>query len=146
MTHRKAINRKEAGFTLLEMLIVIGIIALLAALATPQLLKYFGRAKADTAQTQLTYIANALDFYFLDVGAFPAKAEGLDSLMNRPVSATTWDGPYLKNETGLIDPWGNAYIYEHNSNGLPVIKSMGADGIPGGDGNNTDLSVSPSTY
>jgi len=146
MTHRKATTHKEAGFTLLEMLIVIGIIALLAALATPQLLKYFGRAKADTAQTQLTYIANALDFYFLDVGTFPSNGEGLGSLISRPTSATTWDGPYLKNETGLIDPWGNAYIYEHDSTGLPVIKSMGSDGVPGGEGDNSDLSVSPSSY
>lgn len=146
MTYRKLISDNDEGFTLLEMLIVIGIIALLAALATPQLLKYLGRAKAETAQTQMTYIANALDFYYLDVGAFPSKSEGLKSLIARPAGVATWDGPYLKNETGLTDPWGAAYTYDVSGNALPTIGSMGADGAPGGEGDNADLTARPSAF
>lgn len=146
MRFRKSTPPNERGFTLLEMLIVIGIIALLAALTTPQVLKYLGRAKADTAQTQLSYLANALDLYYLDVGSFPSNAEGLKSLIERPSTANNWDGPYLKNDTGLIDPWGQAYSYVYSAGGLPIISSLGADGISGGEGNNSDLSVTPSAF
>lgn len=146
MTDRKPISNNEVGFTLLEMLIVIGIIALLAALTTPQLLKYLGRAKADTAQTQLIYLANALDFYYLDVGSFPTTSEGLESLLEKPASAATWDGPYLKNKVGLIDPWGTPYAYEYSGTALPKISSLGADGIAGGEGDSKDLAATPSEF
>lgn len=146
MADCKTKPESEAGFTLLEMLIVIAIIALLAALTTPQLLKYLGRAKADTAQTQLQYLSNALDFYFLDVGSFPSTNQGLESMLADPGNVANWDGPYLKGEAGLIDPWGKPYSYQYTAGSSPVLGTLGADGVVGGEGQDSDLTASPSEF
>ncbi len=130
----------EAGVTLIEMLIVLAIIALVATLVAPRVVGYLGRAKSDIAATQLANVAAALDFYSLDVGVYPSEAEGLKALVDRPSGNVRWLGPYLKDEKGLVDPWGRPYLYELVAgNRSFIVSTLGADGQVGGDGEDADI-------
>lgn len=104
---------RQAGFSLVELLVVLVILGLLAALATPQVLKYLGRAKVDTARIEMKNMATALDFFLLDVGRYPTQQEGLQALVTNPAGLAPWRGPYLKtNALGPpLDPWGHPYQY-----------------------------------
>src|SRR5688572_11136784 len=93
--------RQIEGFTLIEMLVVLGIIALLATLVAPQVIRYLSKAKTDTAATQLRNIEGAIELYFLDTGQYPPANDGLETLLSRPADSTAWNGPYLKNRDGL---------------------------------------------
>lgn len=127
------------GFTLIEMLVVIAIIAMLAGLVGPAVMNKLGGAKVKTAAIQIADLDKALEMYKLDVGRYPTNAEGLQALVQRPGSATGWDGPYLKGSLPA-DPWGNAYRYANpGPNGGIEILSLGADNAPGGDGENSDV-------
>ena len=132
---------REAGFTLLELLIVLAILALIAALAVPQIFGVFGRAQADVAKLQLDALTGTLGFYRLDVGRYPTEEEGLASLINRPDGVSRWAGPYLSNPDSLTDPWGNPYVYRVRSGQVELV-SYGADGQEGGEGENTDIKKS----
>jgi general secretion pathway protein G len=130
------------GFTLIEMLVVLGIIALLATLVAPQVVKYLGKAKSDTATAQLKNLQGAIELYFLDTGQYPSSKEGLTGLFAAPEGLVTWNGPYLKNREGLIDPWGKPYIYvTPGKNGQYDLLSLGLDAEAGGEGENKDISV-----
>jgi general secretion pathway protein G len=132
----------EAGFTLLELLVVIVIIGLLAGLVVPRYFDTIGKSKAKVARAQMDSFEKALEQYRLDVGALPATAQGLQSLMVAPTGATKWQGPYLKKAVPA-DPWGNPYIYKLSSSGKDAeILSLGADGQPGGEGEAADISLS----
>jgi general secretion pathway protein G len=128
----------QAGFTLVEMLVVLAIIALITTLVAPQILRYLGSAKVDTAQAQIRSIGSALELYFIDVGSYPTTEEGLSALSIAPASATRWNGPYLKGADMLSDPWGRSYIYRNEGAEISV-RSLGRDGKEGGVGLDADI-------
>lgn len=131
---------KHNGFTLIELLVVLVILTLLASLVGPRVLDQLGGAKAKSAKLQISEIEQALDLYKLDVGRYPTDAEGLQGLVQKPATATGWNGPYLKK--GLpSDPWGTQFVYKSSGrNGAPEIVSFGSDGKAGGEGEATDIS------
>jgi general secretion pathway protein G len=126
--------RKDGGFTLLELLVVLAIMALLAAIVAPQVLRYLGSSRTQTARVQIQNVVGALELYRLDVGHYPTDADGLKALMVAPQTAPGWNGPYLQRETALIDPWGNPYHYVvPGKHGEVDVYSLGSDNVAGGD-------------
>jgi len=129
-----------AGFTLLELLVVLAILALLAGLVAPRVLNQLAGAKSDTAKIQINNIETALDLYRLDMGHYPAQSEGLDGLILAPADTPQWRGPYLSKKEGLVDPWGAPYGYRVPGEGREFdIYSLGADKAEGGEGENRDV-------
>ncbi len=127
------------GFTLTELLVVLVIIGLLAALVGPVLYQRINPAKQSVARAQIESFMTALDSYFLDTGKFPTSQQGLGALRNRPEGEAKWNGPYLKKEIPA-DPWGNAFVYHvPGRNGGYEVISYGADGKEGGEGDNADV-------
>ncbi|EMG39088.1 general secretion pathway protein G [Desulfocurvibacter africanus PCS] len=136
LLHRRA---RQGGFTLIEILIVVFIIGLLAALVGPQLFKRVGGAKQKMARTQIEVLGTALDTYRLDVGQYPSSEQGLTALVTQPGDVQTWDGPYLRKEVPA-DPWGSQYIYRSpGEHGEYDLLSLGADKAEGGEGENQDV-------
>lgn len=132
-------TRWSRGFTLTELLIVLVIVGLLAALVGPTLYQRINPAKQSVARAQMENFMTALDSYFLDNGSFPAPQQGLGALRNKPEGAAKWNGPYLKKEIPA-DPWGNPFVYRSpGRNGGYEIVSYGADGKEGGEGDNADI-------
>jgi general secretion pathway protein G len=124
---RTASRDCEAGFTLVEMLVVITIIGLVMALVGPRVLGYLGDSKVKAAKIQIESFAAALDLYYLDNGAYPPANEGLTALVQRPSSAAAWNGPYLRTGSVPVDPWGHPYIYKVPGDHAPYeIDSYGA--------------------
>ena len=138
------LKRQQAahGFTLLELMVVLAILALLGGLVGPKVLDYLGKAKSRTAIVQIAELEKTLDNFKLDVGRYPTTEEGLDALVKRPASANLWSGPYIKEVPK--DPWNNPYKYANpGAGGGGEILSLGADGIAGGDGENADIRNKP---
>lgn len=132
-------QRSVAGFTMMELLIVLVIIGLLAALVGPTLYKRIKPAKQAVAQAQLQNFMTAMDGFFVDVGRYPHTHEGLAVLRERPERDQGWDGPYLSREIPL-DPWGAAFQYiSPGRSGGYEIYSYGADGREGGEGEDQDI-------
>jgi general secretion pathway protein G len=137
----RSTDEPEAGFTLVELLVVLAILGLLVAIAAPQVMRQLGGAKSETAGIQVEKLGGVLDLYRLEVGVYPSTSEGLNALVDRPVSVPTWNGPYLKNSASLTDPWGRPYQYRSpGEHGSYDLWTLGADGKPGGDGENRDVS------
>lgn len=127
------------GFTLTELLIVLVILGLLAALVGPVLYQRINPAKQSVARAQIENFMSALDSYFLDVGSFPPAQQGLAALRIRPEGVAKWNGPYLKKEVPT-DPWGNPFVYRSpGRNGGYEIVALGADGKEGGENDNADI-------
>ena len=134
----------EEGFTLMEMLVVLVVIGLIAAVAIPQVMKLLGGAKAKAARIQLQTVQNGLSYFELDVGRFPSDSEGLQALMTAPATASAWSGPYVRNQKQLIDPWGRPLIYKAEARGKPyILETFGADGKEGGNGDDVDIVAEP---
>ncbi len=129
----------DEGYTLTEMLVVIVIISLIAAVLTPSLLGQLARARAKTAVLQIESTATSLSLFRDDVGRYPTAEEGLKALVENPGSASGWLGPYLKSDKAMNDPWGHALVYTVNSDGSVVVTCLGADDKPGGTGVNADI-------
>jgi general secretion pathway protein G len=131
---------RQAGFTLIEMMVVMVIIGLLMALVGPRFIRQEEKAKVKAARAQIELLGTALDTFRLDVGRYPSSQEGLAALRQRPFGTDRWDGPYLKKELPK-DPWDRPYYYRSpGEGGRPYdLVSFGSDGAPGGDGDNRDL-------
>lgn len=139
----EAINarrRLQRGFTLIELLVVLAILGLLAALATPQIVKYLGKAKTETARIEIKNIGSALDLFLIDNGRYPSQQEGLGALIDNPGNLPSWHGPYLKTKGAPVDPWGRGYQYRApGQHGDYDLFTLGADNAPGGTGENEDV-------
>jgi general secretion pathway protein G len=133
---------RQGGFTLIEIMVVMAIIAMLAAMVGPRLIRQQEKAAIKAAQGQVAQLSTALDTFRLDMGRYPSTQEGLQALMQPPSGATRWDGPYLSKSVMPMDPWDNAYQYRApGGGGRPYdLFSFGADGAPGGDGDGRDIS------
>jgi general secretion pathway protein G len=143
-TKRRPRSWGRGGFTLIEILVVIAVIAMLAALVAPNVFQHVGTAKDATARSQIELLGAALDAYRLDNGRYPSTDQGLQALAEQPTIQplpSNWRGPYLRKAVPL-DPWGFPYIYlcpgEANPRGYDLI-SLGADGEPGGVEEDADI-------
>lgn len=139
MTHLQRTMKTRApatGFTLIEILVVMAIIAMLAVMVAPNIFNQQAGARRDAALSQISTLAAALDTYRLDVGEYPQTLEGL---MENDSDRAAWNGPYLRRAVPQ-DPWGNDYVYEADGQQFTLM-SYGADGERGGEGNDADISL-----
>lgn len=138
-THKHSMSRqRQKGFSLIELLIVMVILGLLASLVGPKMFGKLGKAKRQTAKTQIEMIMAGLDSYRLDVGQYPTQQEGLEALFTNPGN-DKWSGPYLKKAVPN-DPWDNPYHYQNpGEHGEVDVYSYGLDNQPGGDDENADV-------
>lgn len=138
--HFRLARRAEQGFTLVEILVVITIIAIVMSLVGPRVLNYLGESKVKAAKIQIESLSSALDLYFLDVGQYPSNSEGLTVLVQRSGGASNWNGPYLRGNAVPNDPWGRPYIYRSPGRQAAFdILSYGNDGQEGGTGAASDI-------
>jgi general secretion pathway protein G len=129
----------SAGFTLIELIVVVVIIGLLAGLVLPQFIRQEEKAKLKATRAQIELLGTALDTFRLDIGRYPTSEEGLQALRQKPATLDRWDGPYIKKELPE-DPWGKPYVYKSPGDHGPYdIISYAADGVPGGEGDNRDI-------
>jgi general secretion pathway protein G len=139
---RKARRAAERGFTLVELLVVLAILGLLIALVAPALIRQLGSAKHKIAQQSVERLSGILDLYRLDVGVYPTSSQGLAALSENAGNVSGWNGPYIKDAAGAIDPWGRPFEYRSPSDrpghSFDII-SLGADGKTGGDGEDADI-------
>ncbi len=138
--HRRRTNlRINAGFTLMELLVVLAILGLLMSLVGPRVLNQLGGAKVKTAAIQIKDLEQSLEMYKLDTGRYPSTDQGLAALNKKPGNASGWNGPYLKSDVPL-DPWKREYHYKFpGDHGELDIFSYGQNGSPGGEGEDTDV-------
>jgi general secretion pathway protein G len=133
-------NHNQTGFTLLEMLVVIGIIGMLAGIVGPKVMKYRTDSQIKAAKVQIEGLASTLDMYKLDVGSYPSGDQGLEALIESPDGAQRWNGPYLQKSKVPLDPWNNEYKYKSpGEHGKFDIVSLGPDGKEGGEGEDKDI-------
>lgn len=135
---------RNKGFTLLELLVVMVIIGLLTSIVGPRYFNKLGDSEVKAAKAQMNAFGQALDVYRLDNGTYPDQQSGLNALVVAPQSGSAkWKGPYLKKSIPR-DPWDNPYIYRAPGDHAQFdLISYGADGRPGGSGDNTDLVENP---
>jgi len=139
-TPKEKRRRRQRGMTLVELLVVLLIIALIAAFAVPRVMNYLGGARHDAAGIQIERLGGILDLYRLDMGRYPSTDEGLQALIEAPVQAERWNGPYVKKAESLIDPWGKPYEYRApGDHGDYDLFTLGADDAEGGDGEDADV-------
>jgi len=132
--------RNQNGMTMIEIMVVMIIIGLLAALVAPRMFGKLGTAKTNAAFAQIEMLGTALDSFRLDVGRYPTSSEGLEALLSPVSDADEWNGPYLKKNEIPEDPWNVAYIYESPGNhGDYDLSSLGADKSEGGEGEDRDV-------
>ena len=132
----RRVARRTAGFTLVEMLVVLAIIGLLVGLVAPRVFGQLAEAKVRTAHIQIESFKNALDLFYLDAGRYPTTQEGLQALNTRPANVAGWGGPYVKGSAMPKDPWNHPYGYKApGGNGRPY--DITSDG-PGGKGGEPD--------
>lgn len=133
---RIGVSPAERGFTLVELLLVLVILALIAGLVLPGIIGKAEGAKAKAAASQVSRISMAVESYYLDTGVTP---ESLQQLVDDSGGSSGWNGPYVK-ASSLKDPWGREYEYNYpGEHGDFDIFTLGADGQPGGEGKNADI-------
>ena len=138
-SNRSVRRSNSRGFTLVEVLVVITIIALIMSLVGPRVLNYLADSKVKAARIQIESLASAVELYYLDTGQYPSTAQGLGSLTRR-TDVVGWSGPYLKGNEVPNDPWGKPYVYRMpGQRGTYEILSYGADGQEGGAGAAADV-------
>lgn len=131
--------RYQAGFSLTELLVALAILALIMGVAAPRIIGYLGTSKVKTAQIQIEQFDAALELFLLDVGRYPTQEEGLDVLIRNVSDDPLWAGPYVNKRSTPLDPWGRPYFYDPVFENGPVVFSLGADGVEGGEGDNADV-------
>lgn len=130
----------QAGFTLVELLVVLVILVLLASLVGPRVVGYLGSSRAKAAKIQIESLSSALELYRIDNGRYPSTDEGLKALVEPPAGAGAWRGPYLTKKDVPTDPWSRPYNYRSPGQHGPFdIFSLGADNQSGGSGENEDI-------
>jgi general secretion pathway protein G len=133
-------TQDQRGFTLLELMVVLLILALLASIAAPRITKYLKKAKAETAKIQVDSLGAAVESFHLDMGRFPTTEEGLAALIDKPADSAAWDGPYIKKRESLKDPWGHAYLYRVPGQQSEFdIYTLGSDQREGGEADARDI-------
>jgi general secretion pathway protein G len=140
--HRRSAPRlrADAGFTLVELLVVLAIIVLLAGIVAPQVLRYLGSARSEAASAQIRNIESALELFYIDNHRYPTDEEGLAVLSEAPPElAGRWNGPYLKSADALRDPWGRPYLYRTQGDSVQIV-TLGRDGAAEGTGEDRDIS------
>ena len=141
---RKHTARAKAGlsgYTLTEMLVVIAIIGVIAAVVIPETIGQLGKAQSRAAKLKLQSIAAALELYQGDTGQYPPAQDGVAALMAPPSGVQNWNGPYLHTKDQLVDPWGHPFHYAVTTTGV-AVSTLGADNKAGGDGADKDITVS----
>ncbi len=132
---------RQAGFTLVEMLVVLAIIGLIVGIAAPRVFNQLAGAKVRTAKVQIESLKSALDLFFLDTGRYPTTNEGLAVLIVRPSNTSNWNGPYVKSSAVPHDPWNRDYVYQspgRDGRSYEIV-SLGADGRDGGSDGAADI-------
>lgn len=131
---------QQAGFTLIEIMVVIIILGLLGAVVGPRLLGNVGKANTDTTKLQIANLSAALDLYYLEVGDYPTTDQGLEALISAPQDVPSWNGPYLKKRKVPADAWKRPFVYRApGEQGAYDLFSLGKDGTEGGEGENADI-------
>ncbi len=133
-------NRAERGFSLMELIVVLVILGLLAAVVGPRIFGKFFQAKRDIAKIQISEFEGALNLFNFQVGRYPTTSEGLEALIHNSGNIQSWNGPYLKKEVVPPDPWQRPYVYRSpGQHGEYDLFSYGPDGVEGGEGENADI-------
>lgn len=137
-------SKRYNGFTLLELMVVLLILALIATIAAPQVTKHLRKAKMETAKIQVDALSAAVDSFNIDTGRFPTNEEALKALVEKPAGLPAWDGPYIKKKESLIDPWGEPYKYRipGSSSREYDVYTFGSDRKEGGEGDSSDVGAS----
>ena len=142
--HKRIDNRRDrdGGFTLVELLVVLVILGLVTSLVGPRVLGYLTDARSRTVELQINGFSAALDLFYLDVGRYPSRSEGLDVLVEQKTRIPGWNGPYLQQGKIPVDPWGKPYRYEEpGTDGRYKITSPGAEGYSTGGGDEAALAI-----
>jgi len=135
----KKVKNAQRGFSLIELIVVLVILGLLAAVVGPKVMSKLRGSRSQIAKMQITEFEEALDLFNFDVGRYPTGEEGLRALKENVGNIPNWSGPYLKKGVPK-DPWGRDYIYRApGQHGEFDLYSLGADGQEGGEADNTDI-------
>jgi general secretion pathway protein G len=130
----------QAGFSLVEMLVVLVIIGLIMGLVGPRVLSYLSDSRVKAARLQIESFSNSLDLFYVDTGRYPSTQEGLGALLERPPDAERWSGPYLRSNSVPSDPWGTPYVYRSpGAHGAYDLMSYGSKGREGGESSESEI-------
>ena len=137
---RRRKSSGEAGFTLVELLVVLVILVLLASIIGPRVIGYLGSSRTKTAKVQIESLVTSLELFHIDIGRYPATNEGLEVLVKPPTKLAGWSGPYISKGSIPLDPWGKPYRYQSpGKKGAFDLYTLGRDGKEGGSDEDSDV-------